>query len=302
MNARYVTLAAILTLAMLPAAGRADIFSKGATEAVEYLLKKFGKEVAEEGVERLTTKIAAAASRHGDDVIAAVRKIGPRALTLADEAGENAPRAMRLVSRYGDDAARVLSQPKGMAIFTRYGDDAAEVLIKHKGIAEPLVESLGEPAVKALGNLGARNGRRLAMMTKDLTTGGQAAALLEVIARHGDPAMEFLWRHKGVLAGGAMLAAFIANPEPYLSGTDKLVGTLATTTITPAIEAAAVAVQPAIQSAGHAVSEGFALLRWALVAAVILLALTGFGAVKSGLPWKAAAKCAVGRIMERFRL
>ena len=296
-----IRLAIIIGLAssLLSAPARADVISKGATEAVEFLLKKFGKEVAEEGVERLTKKIAVAASRHGDDVINAVRKIGPKALTLADEAGENAPRVMRLVSRYGDDAARVLSHPKGMALFARYGDDAAEVLIRHKGIAEPLVEELGDQAVKAFGRVSTRNGRRLAMMTKDLTASGHPAELLAVIGRYGDPAMDFIWRHKGTLAGGAVLAAFIANPEPYLNGTDKLVTTVATTTVKPVIEAAAIVVKPALQSAGHVVEEGFAFLRWALMATAVLLTMTGYVVVKSRLPWKAAAKFAARGIAER---
>ena len=92
-------------------------------------------------------------------MLSAVRKVGPRALRLADEAGENAPAVMRLLTRYGDDAARVLSRPKGMSLVTRYGDGAASsVLIKHEGIAEPLVERMGRPAIEALEAIGAAVG------------------------------------------------------------------------------------------------------------------------------------------------
>jgi hypothetical protein len=131
---------------------RADIRSKAAREAAEYVLRKFGVKVAEEGTETLARRLTTAAARHGDEVFAAVRRVGPKALTLADEAGEQAPKALRLLSRHGDDAALwVLKRPKGMSLLSRFGDDAAEVLVKHKGLAEPVLEQVGAPAVKALG-------------------------------------------------------------------------------------------------------------------------------------------------------
>ena len=33
----------------------------------------------------------------------------------------------------------------------------------------------------------------------------------------------FIWKNKGVLAGGAVLAAFLANPAPYINGVKELV-------------------------------------------------------------------------------
>ena len=80
-----------------------------------------------------------------------MREIGPRALHLAEEAGEHAPRAMRFLAEHGDDAARFLSRPKGMALFAELGDDAVRVLMKHGGVGEPLVEGIGRSAVDALG-------------------------------------------------------------------------------------------------------------------------------------------------------
>lgn len=37
-------------------------------------------------------------------------------------------------------------------------------------------------------------------------------------AKPGDHAADFIWRNKGVLASGAALTAFLANPEPFLNG------------------------------------------------------------------------------------
>jgi hypothetical protein len=265
---------AIAVLSMAAAPARADLIGKAAQEAAEFVLKKFGLKAVQEGGEVLAGRIASSVARHGDDVIAAVRRVGPKALNLADEAGENAPRVLRLLSHHGDDAARILARPQGMALISRYGDDVAEVLIRHKGIAEPLLEKLGEPAIKAMGAVGAQGGRRLAMMAH----GGQLAAigrtpeLLGVIARHGDKAMDFIYRHGVVLAGGAALAAFLANPEPFLDGTNQLVGTVAENAVRPAVEAVG---DVALEAAGFA--------RWTLTLVVIAL-LAGMGwVVHSGV-------------------
>ena len=236
---------------------RADLWTKAAREAAEYAMKKFGKEVAQEGTEALSKKIATAAARHGDDLISAVRRVGPKALTLADEAGEQAPKVLKLLSRHGDDAALwVLKRPKGLSLLSRYGDDAAEVLIKHKGLAEPVIEKLGGPAVKALGAVGPQGGRRMAMMVDggELSAIGRSPELMGVIARHGDKAMDFIWRNKGALAVGTALTAFLANPEPFINGTSHLTDTVAESVV-----------KPVVQETAHAVSS----LIWTVLLVVI---------------------------------
>lgn len=228
---------------------RADIRSKAAREAAEYVMKKFGVEVAQEGTVAFTKKLASAALRHGDDAISAVRRVGPKALTLADEAGEQAPKALRLLSRHGDDAALwVLQRPKGLGLLSKYGDDAAEVLIKHKGLAEPVIEKLGGPAVKALGAVGPQGGRRMAMMVEggEMTAIGRSPELMNVIARHGDGAMNFIWRNKGPLAVGTTLTTFLANPEPFINGTNQLASTVAESTVKPIVQETAKALSSLI--------------------------------------------------------
>ena len=239
-------------LLAIPSATRAGGVGKAAQEAAEFLMKKFGKQVAGEATEKLAGRIASTAARHGDDVLGAVRKVGPTALRLADEAGEHAPQVMRLLTRYGDDAARVLVRPQGMALVTRYGDDAVSALIKHPGVGETLIEGLGQPAVKALGAVGARSGRRLAMMADggELAALGRTPEIMAVIARYGDPAMEFIWRHKGALAVGTALAAFLASPQPFIDGSRRLGETVGKDVAAPvaakAIEAGAKAVDSAV--------------------------------------------------------
>jgi hypothetical protein len=267
-----VAVATLVTACLLAAPAHAGLGSKAAGELAELIMKKFGKEVAEEGVEKLTGRLLSAAARHGDDVLVAVRKIGPKAINLADDAGENAPRVLRLLSSHGDDAARVLSHPQGMALFGRFGDDAVEVLIKHRGVGEGLLEGLGQPAIKALGAVSPQAGRRMAMMTNEMAASGRAAEMMGVIAKHGDTAMDFIWRHKAVLAGGAALTAFLANPEPYLNGTTKLVSTVAEN-----------GMRPAIVATGTIAQEAAAFIRWTVT---ILLLMVGAGmgvAIKAGV-------------------
>jgi hypothetical protein len=290
---RWMIAGAVLMMIAIPA--RADLIGSGARETAEFVLKKFGLKAAREGSEVLAGRIASAVAKHGDDVLAAVRKVGPRALNLAEDAGENAPRVLRLLSHYGDDAARIVARPQGMALLTRYGDDVAEVLIKHKGIAEPVLETLGEPAVKAMAAVSPQGGRRLAMLTQGggLAAIGRTPELLGVVARHGDAAMEFIWRHKAVLAGGAALAAFLANPEPFLDGTNRLVGTVAEN-----------AVKPTVIAAGNVVQEAAVFVRWGLTIVLVGVAVGIGWAIKCGVFKEPAARAAIiagwGHVKERF--
>jgi hypothetical protein len=147
---------------------------------------------------------------------------------------------------------------------------------------------LGRPAVGDLGALGERGGRRLAMMANgELAAIGRTPELLSVIARYGDPAMDFIWRHKGVLAGGAALTAFLANPEPYLNGTNRLAATVGENLV-----------KPTVTAAGHVAEEAAGFLCWTLTVIAVLLA-AGLGlAMKSGAfekPWVRAAASAAGK-------
>jgi len=80
---------------VLTGVSQADIRTKTAREAAEYVFRKFGKEVAEEGVETLSRKIEMLAIKHGDDAFEAVRKIGPRTFRLVEEAGEHGAQSLK---------------------------------------------------------------------------------------------------------------------------------------------------------------------------------------------------------------
>jgi hypothetical protein len=196
---------------------------QAAREAAEYIVRKFSGEAIERGATQLTARLESLAVRYGDDVFTAARKIGPRAITALESAGDDGVRMAALLAREGDKALWVVENPARMAL-ARYGDDAAEAMIKHKSIAEPLVSQFKEPAAAALNHLNGQNARRLAEMAADgdLAKLGHTRQLFDTVAKYGDRAMKFIWDNKGALMVGTAAAAFFADPQPFLDGTRDL--------------------------------------------------------------------------------
>lgn len=203
---------------------QSGVWGPAVRETLEIFERKFGHELAGESAEHVGRRIESLAQRHGEQVHAALRRAGPRALRAVDDAGEQAPDVIRLLSQFGEDGLWVLRRPGGLSWFRQYGDDAVRALLKHPDVAEPLLAKLGQPAARALVRLSERNGRRLKMLADDgmLTAGGRADELLAVVERYGDRAMAFIWRHKGSLAVASVLAVFLNNPEPFLDGVMRL--------------------------------------------------------------------------------
>jgi len=215
-------------------AAKAQVKTKLAREAAELLFERFGAKVGR-SVPELTARIEGLAARYGEDAIIAARKGGPGALGLMEAAGADGAKAVRVLAIHGEQGAtRVLSRPAAMKQFVQFGDEAATVLVRHPGVAEPLVEKGGMQAVKALGAIDPRNGRRLAMLMEgELANAGRHPEVLGVVAKHGDAAMNFLWQNKATLAGGAALAAFLADPEPFLNGTRDIAAVLGENVVKP---------------------------------------------------------------------
>ena len=163
-------------LASLVAAGPAQAggLTTALREAAEYIGKKLGRDVAEEGAERVAT-------------------------------------------RFTRQAARL-------------GDDGAAAILKHGTVGEQLIGQFGKEGAEALARVAPRNGRRLAMLAAQ---GELKPELLQVVRRYGDEGCEFIWSHKGALSVGAALTAFVANPEPFINGTEKLAETVADAAVKP---------------------------------------------------------------------
>ena len=109
-----------------------------------------------------------------------------------------------------------------MSLVAKHGEEAAAVLVKHPAVGEGVIEKLGPPAVRisALEGLGPQNGRRLAMMAEsgELAKIGRTPELLSVMEKYGNPACDFVWRNKGTLSLTVAAGAFLADPEPFISG------------------------------------------------------------------------------------
>lgn len=165
-------------------------------------------------------------AKFGEEGLQAIGKVGPRAFTkIIREAGEHSSAAVKLAAKYGERAVWVVTKPRGLAIFLKYGEEGAAAVMNHPGVAEEAVERLGVPAARALNAVSGAQARRIGMMIEDGTikAGEKSSGLLDVVAKSGDEAMEFIWKHKGALTVTATLTAFLKNPEPFIQGVETLV-------------------------------------------------------------------------------
>jgi hypothetical protein len=188
-------------------------------ETAEYLAQKFGLRTPKE-LTTLTGRLERLAAQYGDEALTAARKVGPNVFQYVDDAGEQAPQVVRLLARYGNEAAWIVQRRPALALTSRYGDDAARALIRHGDVALPVIQNHGASAARAFGAIKPQNGRRLRWMFDDgdLQRIGRTDELLEVVFRYGDRAMEFIWKHRDALAVSAALIAFLKDPEPFLNG------------------------------------------------------------------------------------
>ncbi len=87
----------LLTVALLLAAcgaAHADVKSKAIQEVAEEVLARFGSK-AGRSLPALAEKIETYVARFGEDVLPALRRVGPDAFGLVDAAGVNGARAAR---------------------------------------------------------------------------------------------------------------------------------------------------------------------------------------------------------------
>ena len=145
----------------------------------------------------------------------------------------------------------------------RHFDDAARAVAPHLKVGMTVVPLAGSSS-RALAALAPRNARRLAILAEDgaLARSGRWSELLAVIERHGDRAMDFVWRHKGALAVSTILATFLAEPEVFLGGGRELIG-----------GAAQEATQPLADVADAAASRWMGIARSVVVVGLAWLVL-----------------------------
>ncbi|MFM7114330.1 MAG: hypothetical protein ACKO26_24605 [Planctomycetota bacterium] len=194
-------------------------------ETVEFLLKKFGKEATEFGTENLTKKVAFFASKYGDDAIIAMKKVGPASFKYIEDAGEQGRGYLiKAMAKHGSESLHVVAKPGRLAIFIKYGDEAGEVMLKHGEMCDPIISRFGTPAVKALAKVSDNQvARRIVLLQDEPALATKMPELLDTIGKYGEKTVTFIWNNKGALATTSVLAAFLADPQPFIDGTRDLV-------------------------------------------------------------------------------
>jgi hypothetical protein len=174
MKSKLLTIIVLLSILVPAGSAQAGGITTALREAAEYIGKKLGRDVAEEGAERVATRFTRQA--------------------------------------------------------VRFGDDGAAAILKHGTVGEQLIGQFSKDGAEALAKLAPQNGRRLAIMA---ARGELKPELMEVIARGGDRACDFVWSNKGALSVGAALTAFVSRPEVFISGAEKLTETVADAAVKP---------------------------------------------------------------------
>ena len=190
-------------------------------------------------------------------------------------AGANAPKAVRVMAKYGEEGVtQVLGRKTGMALLERYGESAAAAMVKHPGIGESLIEKLGPKGIRALESTTPQAARRLSMLVEsgELAKIGRSEELLEVVGKYGSKAMSFVWDNKESLAIASVLAAFLQDPAPFIEGTKDITKTVAENVAKPLAEVPA-----------HVAEEAARRIDWTPVLLVVLAFGGLFVAIKTKL-------------------
>ena len=273
---------AILTLTAPPAS--AGPGSKAIRELAEHLFRHGGKKGAQESIETVAQRLAVASTKGGVHTLPAIRKVGPQGLKLVEEAGEYAPHAAKAMSLHGvRGATAVASRPAALKLVSKYGDDAIEGCVKHLGIAEDIIAQHGLPAAQALAKIGTQEGRRLAILSGSGTLKkiGRTDELLTIVAKHGDGALRWVWENKlrlfGTAAASTLLASFLVDPEPYITGAKDITQVVAEATVKPVAESAGkaleISAEKVMPSIGKETNWTVVFITFGLVAALFIAAL-----------------------------
>ena len=211
------------------------------------------KAVAREVVEALEPRVVKVVEAYGDDAARALRAGGAAALPALEAHGAT---AVRFLARFGDDGARLLATEGDsvVALFAKHGDEAVTFMLKHPGVGRDLVEAFGAQAARA--NVTTGGVVLMNRMAEPIRASGRAAEIFGVVERFGDRACAFLWRNKGAVFGAAFLAAFLADPEPYIEGAKKLI-------VEPAVGAVKDVVATRTDWTWVFAATGVALVAWA---------------------------------------
>ncbi|HZE96054.1 MAG TPA: hypothetical protein VE981_03420 [Planctomycetota bacterium] len=213
------------------------------------VVDSFGREAVEAAEPRVLRLVEA----YGEEAGTVLRKVGPSGVPVLERFG--AP-GLRILARWGDDGVRLLALEgeTATAALARYGEEGVELMIRHPGIGRDLLTQLGGQVLRT--PLKTESMVTLGRLSDPIRNSGRSAEILSVVEKYGDRACDFLWRNKGTIFVGALLATFLNDPKPYIDGVKQLV------------------VNPASQLAHEAASQ----TNWTLVVIVgMLIASAGLG-------------------------
>ena len=193
-----------------------SVQSAAARKAAREIAEAFGREA----VEHAEPRIAKLVEAYGDDAARALRRVGPPGVQALETYGAA---GVKILDRWGDDGLRLLASegPAAVQALGRYGDDAVAFMIRHPGAGGDLLARFGAPVARL--RLTTESVVNLNRLADPIRNSGRAAEILNVAERFGDRACQFLWRNKGTVFAAATLAAFLADPQPFLDGAKHLV-------------------------------------------------------------------------------
>jgi hypothetical protein len=241
----------LAALSLIPGSG-VCAQSAAARAAAREIAEAIGRETLERAEPRLVSLIEA----YGDDAVRVLRRSGAAAVPVLEKHGAA---GLRILSKWGDDGLRVLASQGDAAVqaLARHGESAVEFMIRHPGAGADFVAAFGGRALRTPLETGSVI--TLNRLAEPIRASGRSAELLGVVERFGDRACGFLWRHKGTIFAGALLASFLADPQPYLDGVRELV-----------VEPAAGLAREAVRATNWTLIAGLGLLlsgaaAWALL-------------------------------------
>jgi hypothetical protein len=107
-----------------------------------------------------------------------------------------------------------------VAAMAKYGDEAVELMIRHPGVGRDLLAQFGGQVLRR--SLTTESVVTLNRLAEPIRASGRSAEILAVVEKFGDRACDFLWRNKGTIFAGAVLASFLHDPQPYIDGVKQL--------------------------------------------------------------------------------
>jgi hypothetical protein len=211
----------ILVFCSFPISLNAGVAGKSVEEAWEFIAKKFFREIAEEGGEKiLQMKFKSLAAKYGDEAILAIRKVGPKGIDLVERYGDD---ALRQLNKHGDEALFLLqrSGDEVIPLVKQFGDDAVVACIKHPGVGKNFIKEFGKDGINIANQISTDSVIKLLKNADKIKKSGKAEEIFKIILKYGDKAVTHIDKHKLLYLGGYALSEFLENPEKYLDAASK---------------------------------------------------------------------------------